>query len=309
VILVFGSINLDLVARVPCLPRPGETLAGESFATFPGGKGANQALAARRAGASVALAGAVGTDAFAAPALATLEAGGVDLAAVRRVDAPTGVALVQVDASGENCITIVAGANAHVDPTAVPAGLLASATMLLLQLEVPLAAIGAIVARAKDRGMRIVLNAAPALAVPAALLSSLDVLIVNEGEAASLAAILEEPAAPEAFATSVFRRCRCATVVTLGSRGALAATADGVLRVEAPAVEVIDTTGAGDALVGAIAAALDRGESWPRALAEGVAAGSLACTSAGAQPSLPTAAGIRRLAAQMEATRDRISQK
>jgi ribokinase len=134
VILVFGSINLDLVARVARLPRPGETLSGESFAALPGGKGANQALAARRAGAAVALAGAVGNDAFAAPALAGLAEAGVDLSAVRRVTGTTGIALVQVDAAGQNCITVIAGANVHADPGAVSDNQLAPVTTLLLQL-------------------------------------------------------------------------------------------------------------------------------------------------------------------------------
>src|SRR5690349_5724410 len=128
-IVVFGSINLDLVARVARLPRPGETLAGDGFATHPGGKGANQALAARRAGADVTLAGSVGNDTFASQALRGLAEAGVDLAHVHRTDAPTGVALIHVDAQGQNSITVVAGANAHADPARVPDSLLAPGTM------------------------------------------------------------------------------------------------------------------------------------------------------------------------------------
>jgi ribokinase len=161
VILIFGSINLDLVARVPRLPRRGETLTGDAFAPLPGGKGVNQALATRRAGATVALADAVGNDAFAAPTLAGLLEGDVDLCAIRHAVAPTGIALVQVDASGQNCITVTAGANAHADPSAVADTLFAPVTTLLLQFEVPLEAIARMVTRARALGARIVLNAAP----------------------------------------------------------------------------------------------------------------------------------------------------
>lgn len=299
-ILVFGSVNLDFVVRVRRLPHAGETLAGESFASVPGGKGANQALAARRAGAVVAFAGAVGRDAFAAPALAALTDAGIDLSAVRWVNAATGVGIVHVDAAGENCITIVAGSNAHVDPALVADDQLARVTTLLLQLEVPIAASAEVTTRARAVGARIVLNAAPASAVPAALLAALDVLIVNETEAASLGAALDLPATPEAFAAAVLQRFGCAVVVTLGAAGALAAANGRLMRVAAPTVPVVDTTGAGDAFTGALAAALDRGATWPRALAEGVAAGSLACAAVGAQAAMPTAAAIQPLAASVE---------
>ncbi len=301
-ILVFGSINLDLVARVQRLPRPGETLTGDSFATLPGGKGANQALAARRAGAAVAFAGAVGDDTFATPALSGLVEAKVDLAAVRRIASPTGIALVHVDVTGQNCITVIPGANAHADAGAVSDAQLAPVTTLLLQLEVPLEAIVEIVARARAAGARIVLNAAPARALPPQLLSALDVLIVNEIEAASLAAGFGMHAMPEAFAPATMRRFGCATVVTLGAQGVLAATSGRLVRLAAPPTKVVDSTGAGDAFTGALAAALDRGTAWPRALAEGVAAGSLACGIAGAQAALPTAAAIHRLAVKVEST-------
>jgi ribokinase len=300
VILVFGSVNLDLVARVHRLPRPGETLSGESFAALPGGKGANQALAARRAGAVVALAGAVGDDAFAAQALAGLAQAGVDLAAVHAVAAPTGIALVHVDAAGQNAITAVAGANARADPRSVTDAALAPVTTLLVQLEVPLDAVTAMIGRARAVGARIIVNAAPARALPASLLASIDVLVVNEIEAAMLAGPLGLHAMPEAFAPAMLRRFGCATVVTLGAQGALAATEGRIVRIAAPAIAVVDTTGAGDAFTGAFAAALDHGVAWPRALAEGVAAGSLACAAAGAQGALPPAAAIHRLAAKIE---------
>jgi len=301
-IVVFGSINVDLVARVARLPRSGETLTGETFAMLPGGKGANQALAARRAGADVAMAGAVGTDAFAAAALAALIEAGIDLTRVRRIDTPTGVALIHVDGGGENCITVVPGANTSADPAAIPDTLLGPDTTIVMQLEVPLEAVGELARRARARHARVVLNAAPARHLSPALLSSVDVLVVNETEAAAIAETAEVPAIPGAFASTIFRRFGCATVVTLGAQGALAAEGGRLLRVAAPGIRVVDTTGAGDAFTGALAAALDRGAAWPRALAEGVAAGSLACTSAGAQAALPRADAIHRLAATVESS-------
>ena len=299
-IVVFGSINLDLVARVSRLPHPGETLAGESFAAHPGGKGANQALAARRAGAHVALVGAVGNDDFAPPALCGLTEAAVDLTRVRRVNAATGVGMIHVDARGENSITIVAGANEHADASAVPDSLLVPGTTVLLQLEVPLRATLALATRAHASGARVILNAAPWRPLPLAVFSSLDVLVANEIEAAAIAVALHMPSEPHALAGALFRRFGCATVVTLGAQGALA-VADGTLhRAPAPVVDVVDTTGAGDAFTGVLAAALDRGLPWGRALAAGIAAGSLACTAAGAQTALPAATAIDALAVTVE---------
>lgn len=295
-IVVFGSVNLDLVVRVERFPEPGETIAGSSFALLPGGKGANQALAARRAGAEVAMAGAVGTDAFATTALVGLAAAGVDLTWVERTRSPTGVAMIHVDAHGQNSITVAAGANGEARAAAVPDIALGRDTTLVMQLEVPIAEVASLAVRAKRNGARVVLNAAPAGNLPSGLLESLDVLIVNEHEAAGFAAALGAPGAPEAFASAIERRHACATVVTLGARGALVATKGRLLFAAAPAVDVVDTTGAGDAFAGALAAALDRGATWPRALAIAIAAGALACESAGAQSALPTEAAIDRLA-------------
>jgi ribokinase len=301
VIVVFGSINLDLVARVARLPRPGETLAGERFAALPGGKGANQALAASRAGARVAMIGAVGEDAFAATALAGLAAAGVNLARVARVGAATGVALIHVDGNGANCITVIAGANAHADGGIVPDALLCAGNTVLMQLEVPLPAVHTLAQRARAGGARVVLNAAPAQALPVALLELVDVLVVNEIEAEAIAATLAMPALPEAFAAAVHRRFGTAAVVTLGAQGAVGIAEGRLCRVPAPPIEVRDTTGAGDAFTGALASALDRGSDWPQALAEGVAAGSLACLGEGAQTALPGARAVHDVAAQLRA--------
>jgi ribokinase len=300
-IVVFGSVNLDLVARVNRLPREGETIAGASFAALPGGKGANQALAARRAGATVAMAGAVGADGFAETALRELVAAGVDLQAMRRVDVPTGVALIHVDAAGRNAITVIGGANSHAAPEALSDATFVRGSTLVLQLEVPLEAVTAIAVRAKRLGSRVILNAAPAHRLSGDLLAALDVLIVNEHEAAAIATSHAMPHAPEEFAAAFHRHHTCAVVVTLGAAGAIAAVDGTMLSVEAPKARAIDTVGAGDALVGALAAALDRGADWTRAIAEGVAAGTLACTVEGAQAALPDRAAIHALAATVAA--------
>jgi ribokinase len=171
-----------------------------------------------------------------------------------------------------------------------------------LQLEVPVVAVRDFATRARRCGARVVLNAAPAQALPPALLAAVDVLIVNAIEAATIATALDLPHAPEAFAAAMHRGHGCAAVVTLGRRGVAGVVDGNLITATAPAVDVVDTTGAGDAFAGALVAALDRRAAWPRAIAEGVAAGSLACTVAGAQPGLPTAAAIRHLAGIVETT-------
>lgn len=301
-LVVFGSINLDLVAHAVRLPHPGETIVGETFAAHPGGKGANQALAARRAGADVALIGAVGSDAFAAPTLCHLLEAGVDLRGVARVDAPTGVALIHVDAAGENSITVVPGANACADPSTIPDSLLTHDATLLMQLEVPLHAVHALALRARNRGMRVILNAAPTHPLSLELLPLLDILVVNEIEASSMSAQLGAAATPEAFAIEVGRRFGCAPVVTLGAAGAFAVVGSTLIRASAPVLHILDTTGAGDAFTGVLAAALHSGTPWNRALAMGVAAGSLACTAVGAQSALPAFGAIDILASTVEST-------
>ncbi|MDQ2964011.1 MAG: ribokinase [Pseudomonadota bacterium] len=288
-VIVFGSINLDLVTRVARFPKPGETIGAESFATYPGGKGANQALAAARAGVAVRLYGAVGTDAFADTALGLLAAAGIDLDGVKRAAAPTGCATILVDARGENCIAVVSGANEIADPEAVPDSVLVPGTLVVLQHEVPARANAVLIARAHRGGARIMLNAAPARPLPIELLRQIDVLVVNQTEAAALAAANGWPTKAQAFAAAVIAVTAptFAVVVTLGKEGALAASGNDTMVVQAPDVEVIDTTGAGDAFVGALAAAIDAHAPLPDALRAAVAAGSLACTTAGAQPALP----------------------
>lgn len=295
-IVVFGSINVDLVAHAAALPRAGITQFADRFVMGPGGKGANQALAARHAGAKVALHGCVGNDAFAPMAVATLRDAGVDVSGVVECDAPTGVALIHVNDAGENTITVAPGANARALCAQLSDEALSPQTTLLLQLEVPQREIELLVARARQRGARVVLNAAPARPLAPAMLAALDALIVNEHEAATLAQSLGLPSEPEKFASALAANGP-AVVVTLGARGAIACARGETMRLAPPRVSVVDTVGAGDAFVGAFAAALDAGSPLAHALRLGVAAGSLACTQQGAQASLPKASAITALAA------------
>ncbi len=285
-VVVFGSINLDLVARVARLPRAGETVAGDGFTTVPGGKGANQALAARHAGARVAMYGAVGRDGFADVALANLAAAGVDLGGVARVDAQTGVALINVDAHGENAITVIAGANGEARASQVPDAALGPGVTVLLQLELPVAEVAAVARRARAARARVVLNGAPASPLPDTVWPNIDVFVVNEREAAFYGESLGVGGSPEDVLATWEERFGVTAVLTLGARGALAREHGQLVQAEPPPVTVIDSTGAGDALAGALAAALDAGASLASALAAGVAAGASACTHAGAQRSL-----------------------
>ncbi len=305
-VLVFGSINIDLVARVARFPAAGETLSGSSFAMHPGGKGANQALAAARSGASTRLAGAVGRDAFANPALALLEEAGVDLASVARVDRPTGCATILVSDAGENMIVSVPGANALADPTAIPDALITRSSTVSLQHEIPAAANETLILRARRNGSRVVLNASPWRTLTLESLRSIDCLIVNESEAASLADGFNWPAAPNDLALAATRAVKgLILVVTLGERGALVACGNEVLRAEAPRVRVVDTTGSGDAFAGTFIAALDSNAALADALGRAVAAGSLACTAAGAQPSFAKRLDIDAMLVRVGATRSR----
>jgi ribokinase len=294
VVVVFGSSNLDLVARVTRLPVPGETLLGTAFVMTPGGKGANQALAARRAGAQVKLYAHVGSDALAAEALALLRDSGVDLAGVTPVPGGTGVALIHVDARGENAITVVPGANSTVRATMVPDSALVPGNTLVLQLEAPIAEVAIVAQRARTRGARVLLNAAPAATLPAGLLHDVDVLLVNDTEAAALARDLGVDGVNglcERLATT-----ECVLIVTRGAEGVLYAAGGEITERVAPRVQVVDTVGAGDAFAGALAAALDRGADLDRAISEALAAGALACTRAGAQAAMPLRDEIRALA-------------
>lgn len=292
-IVVFGSINLDFIATLEHLPKPGETALGATYITAPGGKGANQALVAARMGAKVKMIGAVGRDSVAVEALALLSAEGVDLTGVRDVELPTGAAFIGVDAQGENLIMVASGANAAVNADALRALKLTENDILLVQREVPERELANAVGYAHAQGARVILNAAPAGRVAPELLLALDVLITNEHEAAIVAQGLGITATdPGEIARIIDAEHGVATIVTLGAAGAIGWTG-GVRRpVSAPAITAIDTVGAGDCFCGAFAAALDAGFGFTGALARAVAAGSLACRKAGAQPSFPLRAEV-----------------
>lgn len=285
-ITVFGSINLDLIFALPRIPAPGETVLGPGTRIEPGGKGANQAVAAACDGARVTMVGAVGEDALADDALSLLRAAGVDLSHVARVDASTGCAAIAVDPSGANAISVGSGANLLARAAQVPDSLLRPDTTLVLQMELPAAETEALIARAHGRVGRIILNLAPSLPLSGAALRAVDVLVVNETEAEELAARLGFPASAvglrEALGVTVVR--------TLGGDGLEAATPSGAIVMPARAVTAVDTTGAGDCFVGVLAAALDRGMGLAPALARATAAAALSCTRRGSQGSLPNAA-------------------
>lgn len=291
-ILVFGSLNVDLVVPVPRLPVAGETVLGEGYRMAAGGKGANQALAARRAGAQVRMVGAVGRDGFAPVALHELIEAGVDIDGVARVDAPTGAAFIGVDAEGRNQILVASGANRFARAEQVKDAWLRPPGMLLLQMEVPLAENWALLARARTAGLSTMLNVAPAGPLPGAVLPLIDWLVVNEIEVLAVAAAAGHRTEDPQRAAALLADAGVAVLVTLGANGAVAFVKREIWRIDALRVDPVDTTGAGDAFVGAFAAALDAGLDLAHAMAWASTAGSLACTIVGAQPSLPDRATI-----------------
>ncbi|WP_111561594.1 ribokinase [Rhizobium sp.] len=290
-ITVFGSINMDLIATTQRLPKPGETVAGNGFSTAAGGKGANQALAARRAGRSVTMAGAVGHDGFSDEALALLKDAGTDLQSVKRADQPTGTAIILVGGDGENMIAVVPGANGTV--TAQDAdqavGAMSKGDTLMLQLEIPVAAVEQALAAARAKGVTTVLNLAPLIADAARLGRLADIVIANETEFELLAG-QENMSAEDREAA--LKRLNAETgqtlIVTLGGDGVVAIR-DGVIsRAKGLKIEPVDTVGAGDTFCGYFAASLDEGLDFEPALRRAAVAGSLACLKAGAQPSIPS---------------------
>jgi ribokinase len=295
-VLVAGSANLDFVVRAPHVPGPGETVLGGAFQTYPGGKGANQAAACARAGGVVThMLAALGNDAYAVPIEASLADAGVVMHAVRVADQATGTAFICVSADAENAITVAPGANqglkpAHLASTGLPP--LAGFSHLLMPLETPLDTVAAYAHAAHAQGVTVVLNAAPAQALPAALLADVDILIVNEGELATLAG-----AEGDLYA-QLARIAVPTVVVTLGSQGCLARSGQQRLVQAAFAVNPVDTTGAGDTFSGTLVAALSQRLTLAQALRQASAAAALACTKMGAQSSIPTAAEVADFLAQ-----------
>lgn len=278
---VVGSVNLDLVASGAPLPQAGETVTGARFAQHPGGKGANQALAARRLGAAVHMIGCVGDDALAEAALALLRRDGVDVSNVMsELGTATGVALIAVAPDGENQITVASGANSRVGPSDV-AGL-PKCDVILTQLEVPVTAVEAASRVAAETGALMAINLAPAMAVPPQLLNDADLLIVNQIEA-------------DFYGDALHQRGGLVALTLGGDGAALFKMGKQIARAPAFEVEVVDTTGAGDTFCGALAVALAEGQEPEQALRFASAAAALAVTRAGAQPSLPKRAQVEAL--------------
>jgi ribokinase len=293
-LVVVGSINVDFVARVQRLPRPGETVTGGDFQRTGGGKGANQAVAAARLGGAVALVGAVGADDAGDGQLAELTAEGIDLSSCARLgDAATGIALIVVDAAGENQIAVASGANERLDGTAVSASLAqmpaADGDVLLTSFELPDEAVDAAVRWAATHGVASIVNPAPARAIRDSILDAHPILTPNEHEAAQLTG----QADPERAARVLQSMTRAPVVVTLGSGGALLLDDEGVAtRIPALEVQVVDSTGAGDTLNGILAAELARGSTLEEAVRLAVAGASLSTTRRGARAGMPTRAEI-----------------
>jgi ribokinase len=302
-VVVLGSANMDLVGRAPRLPLAGETVLGTSFSRHPGGKGANQAVAAARAGARTAFIGAVGADPFAEELANSMERAGVDVVNLRlSSDESTGIALIVVDEAGRNQITVLPGANGQVGERDVHAlqGVIAAGSVLLLQLEIPVESVARAARMAREAGATVVLNPAPATELPDALLASVDVLVPNEREARTLAAATDDEPI-ESVAATLRVRGPSVVVVTLGESGALILDDAGARRTPAFSVDAVDTTAAGDAFLGGFAAARAEGKPLDLAVRFATATAALSVQRRGAQPSVPSRFEIDRFLGSREA--------
>ncbi len=290
-VVVLGSLNMDLVVRTERIPRPGETVHGLDFRTVPGGKGANQAAAAARLGVTVDMLGRVGEDAFGHEMLQNLSDQGVGIDRVQHdAGAPSGTATIVVQTDGENTIIVVPGANGQVSTQDVDDNrdLLANADYLVMQFEVPLPVVRHAIAQASDMGVHVVLNPAPAYPVDAAFLDGVYCLVVNETEAETLTGLpVTGLEAARDAAHALQELGATVVIVTLGANGALVLANDEATHIPARKVSVVDTTAAGDAFIGGLVAALDRGMPLVEAVRYATCAGTLATTTLGAQTSLP----------------------
>lgn len=290
-IVVVGSVNMDLVVASPRLPEAGETLLGGPLRMFPGGKGANQAVAAARLGADVSFIGCVGRDAWGSELRSTLAAEKIDVThLIARGGETTGVAVITVDASGQNTIVVAGGANLAVTTRDVEAAreAIEQADAIIMQLETPVAAVQRAAEIARGADVPVVLNAAPAPPLPAALLELIDVLIVNESEGRLLAGLPDETVSQAQIASHLSAVSRGHVIITLGRQGAVHYDGQTLTKRDAFAVKSVDTTAAGDAFVGALAVGWCEGLSVPEVLSFACAAGALAVMKMGAIPSLPT---------------------
>ncbi|BBK29824.1 ribokinase [Stella humosa] len=287
-ILVFGSLNVDLSFALPHLPAAGETVLAPGYVPGPGGKGLNQAVAAARAGAATAMHGRLGDDSFGAMLRRTLAEEGIAADGVLAGDLPTGCAAIAVAADGANLILVGSGANREARADQVPDAALGPGTTVVLQLEVPVAETLALAVRARARGARVILNAAPAATLPANALAAVDIVIVNEIEAAMLTGEVDMARAGRRLSAAP----GATAIVTRGGEGALAFVGGRCWQVGVLPIRPVDTVGAGDAFVGVLAARLDAGDDLPRALHAASVGGGLACMAAGAVAAMPTAAAI-----------------
>ncbi len=287
-ILVVGSLNADLVVRAPRFPQPGETISGDDLRVIPGGKGANQAVAAARLGANVSMLGRVGKDGFGDFLLDNLKQNNVDATLVQRDDSSTGTAIIVVDSHGQNSIVLSAGVNGMVAETDVNRASFTDYEILLLQLEIPLPAVIRAAQRAKENHTRVILNPAPAKELPDELIALADFIIPNETELSLLTGMpVTDTDSAEKAARALLEHGAKNVLITLGSRGALIVNREISTQVDTYPVNVVDTTAAGDAFIGGFASVLDS-SSLLDAVRYGCACGALAVTKFGAQPSLPT---------------------